>query len=256
MDYITNYKIINIAEKAAASAAITALEFYQNSGIISNTEKDIKTLADEKMNEVIFSHLIPTEIPIISEESNNIELKISDKCWIIDPLDGTFNFTRGYPFFSVSIALWEENNPKIAVIKDISSSVTYSANEGEGATMNGIFIKVSNTLNVNNAILTTGFPSGGDYSSENLMNFVSNVQKFKKVRAVGSASLMLCHVAQGICDVYYENDIYLWDIAAGVLLVKEAGGKIYMKRKGNSWKYEVLASNKFIFDEACKLLVK
>ena len=55
---------------------------------------------------------------------------------------------------------------------------------------------------------------------------------------------------------YYENDIYLWDIAAGVLLVKEAGGKIYMKRKGNSWKYEVLASNKFIFDEACKLLVK
>ena len=81
------------------------------------------------------------------------------------------------------------------MIKDISSSITYCANEGEGATMNGIFIKVSNTLNVNNAILTTGFPSGGDYSSENLMNFVSNVQKFKKVRAVGSASLMLCHLA-------------------------------------------------------------
>lgn len=256
MNFIANYKIINLAEEAADSAAKTALEFYQNSGIISNTEKDIKTLADEKMNEVIFSYLTPTEIPIISEESNNFEVKISDKCWIIDPLDGTFNFTRGYPFFSVSIALWEENNPKIAVIKDISSSVTYCANAGEGSTMNGHFIKVSNTTNVNNAILTTGFPSGGDYSSENLMNFVSNVQKFKKVRAVGSASLMLCHVAQGICDVYYENDIYLWDIAAGVLLVKEAGGKIYMKRKGNTWKYEVLASNELIFEEACKLLVK
>jgi fructose-1,6-bisphosphatase/inositol monophosphatase family enzyme len=256
LNYITNYKLFNIAEKAADSAAITALDFIQNSGIISNSGKDIKTLADEKMNEVIFSYLTPTEIPIISEESNNIEFKIADKCWIIDPLDGTFNFTRGYPFFSVSIALWVDNKPKIAVIKDISNSVTYCANEGAGATLNGIFIKVSNTLNVNNGILTTGFPSGGDYSSETLMNFVSNVQKFKKVRAVGSASLMLCHVAQGICDVYYENDIYLWDIAAGVLLVQEAGGKIYMKRKGNSLKYEVLASNKLIFDEACKLLVK
>lgn len=247
---------MKIAEAAAVSAAKTAVNFYQNSGIISNSEKDIKTLADEKMNEVIYSHLLPTKIPIISEESNNFELKMYDNCWIIDPLDGTFNFTRGYPFFSVSIAFWEHNNPKIALIKDISNSITYLADEGGGATMNGISINVSNTLNVSNAILTTGFPSGSDYSSRNLINFVSNVQKFKKVRAIGSASLMLCHVAQGICDVYYENDIYLWDIAAGVLLVKEAGGTVYLKRKGNSFKYEILASNKFIFDEAFKLLVK
>ena len=115
---------------------------------------------------------------------------------------------------------------------------------------------VSKTNNLMDAVLTTGFPSGGNYSTEYLLKFVSSVQEFKKVRSIGSASLMLCHVAIGICDAYYENDIYLWDIAAGVLLVKEAGGKIYMKRKGNTWKYEVLASNKLIFEEACKLLVK
>ena len=67
---------------------------------------------------------------------------------------------------------------------------------------------------------------------------------------------MLCHVAQGICDVYYENDIYLWDVAAGLLLVEEAGGKIYLRRKGNTWKYEVLASNSAVFEQASKLLIK
>jgi myo-inositol-1(or 4)-monophosphatase len=248
--------MLHIAELAAQAAVDVLADFFQDSGIVSNKDKDIKTLADEKMNEVIYSHLIPTGIPIISEESDNLGYLIPEKCWIIDPLDGTFNFTRGYPFYSVSIALWNEGIPAVAVIEDISNSISYSASQGNGSKMNMIPMQVSQTESLSNAILTTGFPSGGDYGTENLLSFVSKVQKFKKVRAIGSASLMLCHVAQGICDVYYENDIYLWDIAAGILLVEEAGGKIYLRRKGNSWKFEVLASNKLIFKEALNLLVK
>ena len=248
--------IIHIAELAAKSATSKALEFYHDSGIVSNIDKDIKTKADDKMNEVIYSYLLSTGVPIISEESEIVEKILPSKCWIIDPLDGTYNFTRGYPFFSVSIALWEDFRPVVAVINDISNSISYSASKGNGAKSNEIPMKVSQTSSINNAILTTGFPSGGNYATENLLDFVSSVQKFKKIRAIGSASIMLCHVAQGICDVYYENDIYLWDIAAGILLVEEAGGKVYLKKKANSWKYEVLASNQLIFKEAFDALIK
>ena len=90
---------------------------------------------------------------------------------------------------------------------------------------------------------------------QNLFSFIENVQKFKKIRAIGSASLMLAYVAEGVFDVYYEKDIYIWDVASGLSLVKEAGGMIFFK-KTNEFKYEVLASNKLIFDEAKHLLIK
>lgn len=248
--------MLNIAEAAAQAAANVARDFIQDAGIVSNRDKDIKTLADERMNEVIYSHLLPTGIPIISEESDANGDLIPSRCWIIDPLDGTFNFTRAYPFYGVSISLWENGKPVIGIVKDISNSISYSAEKGKGSRMNDKPVHVSSTDRLNNSILTTGFPSGSNYSTEYLMTFVSGVQKFKKVRAIGSASLMLCHVAQGICDVYYENDIYLWDVAAGILLVEEAGGKVYLRRKGNTWKYEVLASNDSVHEEASELLIK
>lgn len=248
--------MLNIAENAAQAAVNVAREFIQDAGIVSSRDKDIKTLADEKMNDVIYAHLLPTGIPIISEESNSNGTLIPFKCWIIDPLDGTFNFTRAYPFYGVSISLWENDEPVIGVVKDISNSIGYSVEKGNGSKMNDTPIRVSTTEMLRNAVLTTGFPSGGDYSTDYLLSFVSSVQKFKKVRAIGSAALMLCHVAQGICDVYYENDIYLWDVAAGLLLVEEAGGKIYLRRKGNTWKYEVLASNALVFEQASALLIK
>jgi len=248
--------MLNIAEIAAQAAVNVAFEFNQDAGIVSSRDKDIKTLADEKMNDVIYTHLLPTGIPIISEESNRNGALIPFKCWIIDPLDGTFNFTRAYPFYGVSISLWENDKPVIGVVKDISNSIGYSVEKGCGAKMNGKPIHVSTIELLKNAVLTTGFPSGGDYSTDYLLSFVTSVQKFKKIRAIGSAALMLCHVAQGICDVYYENDIYLWDVAAGLLLVEEAGGKIYLRRKGNTWKYEVLASNALVFEQASELLIK
>lgn len=247
--------MLDFAQLATKSASKVSHEFLKDSGVVLNEKKDIKTMADEKMNDIIISILNDSFIPIISEESNNAMLTLPKKCWIIDPLDGTFNFTRGYPFYGVSIALLEKSKTVLSVVEDISSSKTYYALKGEGAKMNNENIKVSLTSCISDAILTTGFPSGGNYTTENLLSFINSVQKFKKIRAIGSASIMLCHVAQGICDVYYENDIYLWDIAAGILIVEEAGGRIYMKQNGNSLKYEVLACNKLIFDQAFELLV-
>ena len=103
--------------------------------------------------------------------------------------------------------------------------------------------------------MATGFPSDANYDSENLLNLVNNIQNFKKIRAIGSASLMLAYVAEGVFDVYYEKDIFLWDVASGLSLVKEAGGMIYYK-KTTGFKYEVLASNKLLFNKAKELLIK
>ena len=248
-------EMLKIAIEASEMAYNIANEFISDAEIVSNIDKDVKTLADEKMNEVICKQLSSTGIPVISEEFENSFYSIPDKCWIVDPLDGTFNFTRGYPFYSVSIALWMSGKPVLALIRDLASKNIYSSIIDEGANLNFNHINISKTSKLNNAVLTTGFPSGGNYSTEYLLRFVSSVQEFKKVRSIGSASLMLCHVAIGICDAYYENDIYLWDIAAGILMVEEAGGKVFLREKNNSFKYEVLATNKEIYEDAYKLLI-
>ena len=113
---------------------------------------------------------------------------------------------------------------------------------------------LSEVSEIKEAILATGFPSGANYQTKDINVFVRNVQLFKKVRAVGSAALMLSYVSAGIFDVYYENDIYLWDVAAGLALVEGAGGRIYY-RQNSGMKYEVLASNKNIFDQVKSLLI-
>ena len=244
-----------IAENTCKKAHIIAKKFMRDAVVLSDENKDIKTLADEEINRCIIHELKNTEIPIISEETNNQNVDVTSECWIIDPLDGTLNFSRQFPYSSISIALWDNAGPVLGLVKNIFDDSLYTSYINKGTKKNNHYVNVSQVSDVKNAVLSTGFPSGANYESENLSSFVKNVQKFKKIRAIGSASLMLAYVAEGIFDVYYEKDIYLWDVAGGLSLVKEAGGVIYY-RKTNGFKYEVLASNKLIFNEAKKLLIK
>ena len=244
-----------IAENTSKKAFIIAKKFISDAVVLSNNNKDIKTLADEEINHCIINELKSTEIPIISEEINNENINISNRCWIIDPLDGTLNFSRQFPNSSISIALWDNSVPILGLVKNIFDGSLYTSFLNKGTKKNNNYVKVSNVSEIENAVLVTGFPSGASYESENLLSFVKNVQKFKKIRAIGSASLMLAYVAEGVFDVYYEKDIYLWDVASGLSLVKEAGGIVYFK-KMTGLKYEVLASNKVIFEDAKKLLIK
>jgi myo-inositol-1(or 4)-monophosphatase len=243
-----------IALNASVKAYSVARKFFSDAVILSYESKDIKTLADEEINQCILNELEVTSLPIISEEINNQEIILKNQNWIIDPLDGTLNFSRQFPFSSISIALWENEMPKLGLVKNIFDDTLYTSFLNKGTKKNNQYVKVSQVSEIRNAVLATGFPSGSNYESGNLFSFVLNVQKFKKIRAVGSASLMLAYVAEGVFDVYYEKDIYLWDVAAGLSLVKEAGGLIFF-RKTEGWKYEVLASNRVIFDEAKDLLI-
>jgi myo-inositol-1(or 4)-monophosphatase len=248
--------LLPIAEKAANKALQIALSFLNDPGIIKNDFKDIKTIADLRMNECILEELELTQIPILSEESEFLSNKIPEECWIVDPLDGTYNFSRRYPCAGISIAYIKHGLPVLGVVKDIFNNITYSSLLEKGARKNEVEMEVSKTDDLKDAILATGFPSGASYETNNLLDFVRNIQEFKKIRAIGSASLMLSSVADGIFDVYYEKDIYLWDVAAGLSLVEEAGGQFMLRKTTGIFKCEVLASNKILFEKAKALLIK
>ncbi len=242
--------LYKIALEAADIGFETASNFMGDAQIISSKEKDIKTTADLAVNEAILNVLNKSDISVFSEEIATLQYHLPTICWIIDPLDGTYNLSRGFPYTSISICLWKNEKPIIGVVKNIFNGMTYSTKAKGGIFSNGRKLKVSEVDSIKNATLATGFPSGTNYSTENLLNVVSFIQKFKKVRAIGSASLMLCNVASGIFDAYYEKDIYLWDVVAGLALVKEAGGKYLLRREPDSFKCEVLATNGLIFEEA------
>ncbi len=241
--------------KTVIDASSIARNYINSPGILKNKDKDIKTKVDVDVNNFIINNLSKTGIPILSEESDNNAISLNDDIWIVDPLDGTLNFTRKFPISAISIALFKKGKPHLGIIYDIFNNNFFISRSKQGATKNDVKINVSNISDINMSILGTGFPSGTSYETNQLLRTVESIKKFKKIRAIGCASLMLSNVAEGIFDVYYEKDIYLWDVAAGLSMVKEAGGLIYYK-KTNNYKYEVLATNNKIFNKAKKILIK
>lgn len=212
-------------------------------GVLKDSGKDIKSAADLAAEQAIFEILDPLQYLTLSEETRNNTALQSGKCWIVDPLDGTLNFTRGLPLFCVSIGLWQGGEPVLGVIYDPVSERLYSGVVGSGAWCNGEPISVANVGDPGHAVLCTGFPSGRSYSADSLTRFVASVQKFKKIRLLGSAALCLAFVAAGYVDAYCEDDIWLWDVAAGLALVKAAGGAIQSGPWDSNLKSRVTATN-------------
>jgi len=236
-----------IAKKVASDTAeMLQSRFLSNAGIVSNQGKDIKTEADRAAHDNIVNKLSNTGIPIISEEGYTSTFNLNAGQWIIDPLDGTLNLTRGFKMAAVSIALWDNGIPILGVVHHLFSNEVFTSFQHRGAFKNDQRINVNTINQKNRAILATGFPSGRNYSKNSLDDFIFNVQEYKKIRMLGSAALMLAYVACGYFDVYHEEDIYIWDVAAGLALVSEAGG-IYSIEPGSSvFKYNVKASNNYL----------
>ena len=228
---------------AAAGAKLLRANFLNDARIADVTGKDIKTLADVAAQECILAVLAPTGIPVLAEEGEHHVADLDGHVWLVDPLDGTLNFSRGFPVAVVSVALWEGGTPLLGIVHDIFSGQVYSAMMGHGAWFDDREMHVSAVAEEGQAILATGFPSGRSYDTDSLMQFVQSVQNYKKIRMLGSAAMMLAQVAAGRFDVYEEEDIYLWDVAAGLALVKAAGGTFSMTPGSGPYKYHVRASN-------------
>lgn len=221
---------------------------------------DVVTVADKKAEEVIVG-MIRSSFPshgILAEESGGMN-EDSEYVWIIDPLDGTMNYSHTFPFFCVSVAL--EHHKEI-VMGGIYAPVLdefFFAERGRGATMNGDAISVSQIDVPERSLVITGFPHD---IRERIDEYMSDLKKVimatQGVLRVGSAALDLCSVACGRADAYYEEGIFAWDVAAGAIIIKEAGGKItdFSNNPFSPYAKQFIASNGLIHDRLVDLLRK
>lgn len=219
---------LTIAALAARSAAIPLLDDRIATREVRNSSyRDLKLRADLDAEAVILDRLSrETNFPIISEEAYKGE-NLSDwdgPYWIVDPLDGTYNYGRRIPVFCVSIALWGKGKPLVGVVYDFNSDIMYEGDVGRGAYRNGVGVAVARPVASKQAVLFTGLPVAGDFSPRAIEAFSDRILRFKKVRMLGSAALSLSLVSSGCGDVYYEEGIRIWDVAAGLALILSAGG--------------------------------
>ena len=214
---------------------------------------DLVTEADHASEKAIIG-LIQSQFPdhfILSEETGEMA-SLSDTKWIIDPIDGTINFANGIPICCVSIGVEHKGEMILGSVYNPFMNELYFAEKGQGATLNGRPIMVSNKDSILHSCLVTGFPY--QYlDSENgpLQVFEKLVRKAIPVRRLGSAALDLCWTAAGRFDGFYEHKLQAWDSAAGFLMVEEAGGKVtdLMGNAYNPYQPGIIATNGFIHDQ-------
>ena len=193
---------------------------------------------------------------ILGEEGTNIKNN-SEYLWVIDPLDGTTNFAHRLPIFSVSIGVLKNDDLFAGVVYDVMNDIVYSAVKGEGSYANGKRLNVNNNEIVEHSVLVTGFPYNiSENPDRALEKFNEVVKKTRAVRRLGSAAIDLCFVAKGVFDAFWEVYLHPWDMAAGMLILEEAGGKItdFSGNPTNIYTHQLLASNNVIHQKILGIL--
>ncbi|MEG3898377.1 MULTISPECIES: inositol monophosphatase family protein [unclassified Microcoleus] len=241
---------LEIATEAALAAGSVLKSFC---GKLENIQEkgrsgDLVTEAD-KASEAVILEILGRHVPdhgILAEESGKLGDANSKYLWAIDPLDGTTNYAHQYPFWAVSIGLLIDGIPQIGVIFDPFHNELFRAGKGLGATCNRSPIEVSQISELSKSLLVTGFAyDRRETADNNYAEFCHLTHLTQGVRRSGSASLDLAHVAMGRSDGYWERGLAPWDVAAGVLIVSEAGGQI-TAYDGSAFKIDsgrVLATN-------------
>lgn len=196
----------------------------------------------------------------LAEESGLTGKKTSGLLWIVDPLDGTVNFAHQIPFFSVSIGLEKEGEIFLGVVYQPIFKELFVAEKGKGAFLNGKRLSVTKTSDLHHAIMATGFPYNLHQNPDaSIEPFITMLRTGSPLRRLGSAALDLSYVAAGRFDLFFESSLAPWDVAAGKLLVEEAGGRL---SQWDNHPFElksdqsILASNGALHDEASSLLSK
>lgn len=222
---------LSVAEALAKEAGALCLEIQQNLGDVKyKSKKDVVTRADIASEKLIVDGLRKAfpEHSIRTEEAGVIEGSDPRYRWIIDPVDGTVNFSRGIPLWGISIALHFEGKPLVAVVNLPKLGEVYTAAKGRGSFMNGKPIHVSREDNPVHAIVSNGDFNVGDVAkinAQNSRNFARESETFERVKCLGSAVIEGCFTACGRIDCFVMTMSYPWDIAAISLIVEEAGGK-------------------------------
>jgi myo-inositol-1(or 4)-monophosphatase len=219
---------------------------------------DLVTNFDNQSQRMILKHLstIFPDHGFLAEEGLS-ETKGSEFQWIIDPLDGTTNYAHRFPVFTVSIALEAKGKVVVGVVYDPMRGETFWAAKGEGAFLNGREIRVSSIDDLNKGLLATGFPYDIRVSeANNIVHFNNFLTRAQALRRCGSAAMDLCYVACGRFDGFWELKLKPWDMAAGALMVQEAGGRVsgFQNEEFSLSRSEILASNGLIHQQMVEVL--
>ena len=255
---------INLIVKACMKASKSLIRDFgeiENLQISSKGPGDFVTSADKRTEKILIEELQKAhpEYGIITEETGIINKSNTKNRWIIDPIDGTMNFMNAIPQFAISVGYEEENEIKCGVIFNPILNEMFCAEKGNGAYLNNSRIRVSNQKKIKDSLIVTGGPKGASKIKEkifseyiNVSNNVANVRKF------GSAALDVAYVACGRFDGYWQRELNYWDIAAGIIILKEAGGFVdfFEENKNFPLKKNILATNSNIHEELRDLLKK
>ena len=247
-------------QTARDAGRLLAERFGRKIEISNKSEIDLVTESDLAAERLIIDRIktYHTRHSILAEESGamNPPDHESDWRWIIDPLDGTTNYAHGYPCFCVSIALEHQGSLEVGVVYDPIRDEMFAAERGQGASLNGRRICVSRTSNLGRALLCTGFPYDVRERNEFARHFANFIMHAQGVRRDGAAALDLAYVAAGRFDGFWEEGLKPWDVAAGALIIEEAGGRVskYRGEPLDIYSPPMMASNGLIHEEMMGVL--
>ena len=255
---------MNLITRACMKASKSLIRDFgeiENLQVSSKGPGDFVTSADKRTEKILIEELQKAnpEYGIVTEEAGIINKSNDKNRWIIDPIDGTFNFMNGVPQFAISVGYEEENEIKCGVIFNPILNEMFCAEKGNGAYLNNSRIRVSNKNRIKDALVVTGGPKAASKIKDKIFSEYINVSKnVSNVRKFGSAALDVAYVACGRFDAYWQRELNYWDIAAGIVILKEAGGFIdfFDEDKNAPLKKNVIASNSFIHDELRELINK
>ena len=243
---------LDIALKAARAGVNTVKEYRKKAiNIRQKGFHDLVTDADIAAEETILGIILdncPDDIVLAEETADNDTLNNS-RTWIVDPIDGTTNFAHGFPIYCVSVALWENKQPKVGVVIEINRDEEFTAVKGEGAWLNGEPIRVSEKENHKHAFVATGFPYNDLSMVDSYLDMFRHLmQQLQGIRRPGAASYDMCCMACGRFDGFYEYSLHAWDVAAAGLIIQEAGGSVTNWMGEDNWLFgeRLVAGNKAI----------
>ncbi len=240
--------VLPYVRQLAESAGTLQMEYLNSSVKMENksSQVDIVTEVDQRCEELISSNL-HTQFPnhsILGEEqgaqasSNNSPYR-----WVIDPLDGTTNYVHRVPVFATSIALLKHEQPVLGVVHSAPLGRTYTAVAGQGAFMQRTPLHASETSRLNKSLVATGVPYDRATTDKNNVNYIAHLTpRVQGIRRMGAAALDMCFVAEGIYDAYWELKVRLWDIAAGILIAREAGATVSYLSVDKNFTYDVICA--------------
>lgn len=256
--------LLDIQQQTIDVVKNAAIFVQSEIGKITNNDIETKALNSlvtyvDKNAEIILVEGLKKIIPNASflTEENTVEQTKGEWQWIVDPLDGTTNFIHQVPVFAISVGLQHGNEMVVGVVYELNRNECFYATKNEGAFLNGKKISVTKTPTLADSLIATGFPY---YDYDLLENYINVFKRLmtstRGIRRLGSAATDLCYTACGRFDAFFEYSLSPWDVAAGALILQEAGGKIYDFKGENNWLHgrQILGSNPFISAEILKII--